>query len=115
MEWGAKTSTTYYFFGFLFSLGLIFLIYFAAVDHWFSYNLLPIFIISIAFLQMLIQFFFFFQLPMEKSPYWHTVSFLFMLIIAFIIVMGSLWIMHSLDYRVMTGMDLDHMKEHEGI
>jgi cytochrome o ubiquinol oxidase subunit IV len=61
-------------------------------------------IIALALLQAIIQLLFFLHVGQEAKPRWETVVFYFMIIILLIIAVGSLWIMHDLNDRVMFGM-----------
>lgn len=56
---------------------------------------------GIALVQAVAQMFFFLHLGGERKPKWNTAVFLSMLIILFIIVAGSLWIMFDLNERMM--------------
>ena len=58
-------------------------------------------VMGLAFLQALVQLICFLHLGKEASPYWSTQLFIFMLIIMAIIVLGSIWIMHNLNYNMM--------------
>ena len=43
---------------------------------------------------------------MESKPHWQTITFCFMLLVVFLVIGGSLWIMNNLDYNMMpAGMD----------
>jgi cytochrome o ubiquinol oxidase operon protein cyoD len=54
----------------------------------------------LAITQLFVQLTFFLHLDRESKPRWNLQVFLFMLIILLIIVVGSLWIMSNLDYRM---------------
>lgn len=56
-------------------------------------------------LQALIQLFFFLHVGMESKPHWATITFLFTILVVVIIIGGSLWIMHNLDYNLMAPME----------
>lgn len=56
--------------------------------------------------QCLVQLFFFLHLGRESKPRWKLLVFSFMLLVVGIIVIGSLWIMHNLDYH-MTPQQMD--------
>lgn len=65
--------------------------------------------------QLLVQLLFFLHLGREKRPRWNLVAFLFMLLVIVILVIGSLWIMHNLNYH-MEIHDIDsHIMEEENI
>jgi cytochrome o ubiquinol oxidase subunit IV len=58
-------------------------------------------ILILACLQAVAQSIFFLNILDEKGPRWNLVIFASTLSIILIIVLGSLWIMHHLDYRMM--------------
>lgn len=58
-------------------------------------------IAALALIQAAVQVFFFLHLGKEASPRWETYAFWFMLLVLIVIVVGSLWIMHDLNNRVM--------------
>lgn len=59
---------------------------------------------GLAFVQAIVQLLFFLHLGQEAKPRWETWIFCFMVAVLLIIVLGSLWIMHDLNDRVMAGM-----------
>jgi cytochrome o ubiquinol oxidase operon protein cyoD len=61
-------------------------------------------IVGLALLQAIVQLLFFLHLGQEAKPRWETVVFWFMVLVLLIVALGSLWIMHDLDNRVMSGM-----------
>lgn len=61
-----------------------------------------------AILQLLIQLFLFLHLGEEKRPRWNLYTFLFMSLVVIIVVVGSLWIMANLNYRMMSPETLQH-------
>ena len=58
-------------------------------------------ILALACLQAVAQSIFFLNILGEKGPRWNLVIFASTLSIILIIILGSLWIMHHLDYRMM--------------
>jgi cytochrome o ubiquinol oxidase operon protein cyoD len=58
-------------------------------------------ILALALVQCAIQLYFFLHLGTDTRPRWKLLSMLFMLAILCIIVIGSLWIMNSLNGRMM--------------
>ena len=60
------------------------------------------FIGFLAITQLLVQLFLFLHLGKESRPKWNLIAFLFMLLVVVIIVIGSVWIMKSLDYNMMS-------------
>lgn len=59
------------------------------------------YIIGLAVIQCMIQLFFFLHITEDGRPRWKLQSFLFMLFALAIVVAGSLWVMASLNDRMM--------------
>ncbi len=93
------------FLGFVFSLLLIVAIYRIVTHHDFPNSLLTITVVSFCTLQALIQLFFFLHVGLESKPHWPTITFLFTLLVIFIVIGGSLWIMNNLNYNLMPPME----------
>ena len=55
-------------------------------------------------MQAIVQLIFFLHIGQEAKPHWETVVFCFTVLVLLIIVIGSLWIMYDLDYRLMPRM-----------
>lgn len=78
-------------------------------------NLLLGTVIGLAVTQFIVQMVFFLHLGREQRPRWNFVVFSFMLIVLFILVLGTLWIMHSLDYSSMSPQETeDYIIKDEG-
>jgi cytochrome o ubiquinol oxidase operon protein cyoD len=56
-------------------------------------------IVVLAIVQLLVQLRYFIHLGQESGPRWNRLMFMFMLLIVFIVVGGTLWIMNNLDYH----------------
>src|SRR5262245_28771305 len=61
-------------------------------------------IVVLALIQAIAQLRYFMHLGQEAKPRWETIIFCFMVLLLLIIAIGSLWIMHDLNERVMVGM-----------
>lgn len=61
-------------------------------------------LIGLAIIQAAVQLRFFLHLGQEAKPRWETLIFFFMILILLIIAIGSLWIMHDLNSRMMPDM-----------
>lgn len=61
-------------------------------------------VMSLATLQGLIQIVCYYGLGFEEKPHWNLVMFLFMALVLFVVIGGSLWIMYNLNYDVMPEM-----------
>lgn len=73
-------------------------------------------ILSLGVVQLLVQLLFFLHLSRESKPRWNLTVFVFMLGVLLIIVVGSLWIMHNLNYHMMSPHDTDtYIQKEEGI
>lgn len=81
-----------YLLGFVLSIALTLGAYFVRAE---------IAIVVFAVTQALLQLILFFDLRHESKPRWNLLVFLFMLLVLFILVSGSIWIMHNLDYNLM--------------
>ncbi|WP_295164187.1 cytochrome o ubiquinol oxidase subunit IV [uncultured Buchnera sp.] len=90
-----------YIVGFLFSLFLTIIPFFCTLNHLFSRKVNFFIILLCAFSQIIVHFMFFLHLSFSKKNSWNIISLLFVLIIIFIIVFGSLWIMYNLNHHLM--------------
>lgn len=72
-------------------------------------------IVGLAVVQFVVQMVFFLHLGRETRPRWNLIIFSFMLMVLFILVLGTLWIMDNLDYHMMPPEELErHIIEDEG-
>ena len=105
-----------YVIGFVLSVVATLAAYFLVVNHLFTMEILMYFVMAIAVVQLVVQIIFF--LHVGKGSSWRLYTLLFAILIVLIVVVGSLWIMHNLDYNMMQ-MSPDemnvYMHEHEGI
>ena len=75
-------------------------------------------IAGFAFIQFLVQMVFFLHLGREKRPRWKLGMFFSMVVVVGILVVGSLWIMHNLNYNMMnftTTQQNKYLNAHEGL
>lgn len=89
-----------YIIGYFLSIVLTLIAYFMVVHHAFSRWTLASVIGLLALIQFMVQLVFFLHLGSDAKPRYKIGVFLFMLLVVFILVVGSLWIMHSLNYRM---------------
>lgn len=87
--------------GFVLSISLTLAAYFMVVHHVLSTWTLAIVIAVLALIQFMVQLVFFLHLGQDAKPRFKLGVFLFMLLVVLIVVGGSLWIMHNLNYRMM--------------
>lgn len=78
-----------------------FIAYFAVTESWLQGWGLLVGLALLAFTQMIVQLYLFLHLGEELKPRLRAWSFVFMSVILFIVVAGSLWIMAHLDYNMM--------------
>lgn len=86
--------------GFITSVVLTLAAYLLVVRHTFSTWILAGVISLLAIAQFAVQLIFFLHLGNDMKPRFKTGAFWFMLLVVLIVVVGSLWIMHSLNYRM---------------
>lgn len=96
-----QASLKNYTIGFVLSVALTVIAYLAVVNHWMVGWVLVATIITLAIIQLMIQLVFFLHLGSEEKPRWNLLTFLFMMMVLLIIVVGSLWIMNNLNYNMM--------------
>lgn len=95
-----RTTLRTYVTGFVSSVVLTVAAYVMVVDNAFSKWTLAIVVALLALIQFMVQLVFFLHLGQDTKPRFKVGVFLFMLLVLLIIVVGSLWIMHSLNYRM---------------
>lgn len=109
-------TVTSYTTGFILSVILTLGAYFLVAHHMLRGWGIVIGILGLGVVQLLIQLLFFLHLSHESKPRWNFMIFVFMLSILLIIVVGSLWIMHNLDYNMRSPHDTDiYIQKEEGI
>ena len=78
-----------------------------AYIHPFSKTALIFTLLGLGLFQAAVQLICFMHMGKEAKPRWMTFFFYFMLLVLLIVVLGSLWIIHDLDQRVMPEMSMD--------
>ena len=89
------------FLGFLLSIIITSALFRIADRSLLSGTFFTISIYGLAFLQAIVQLVLFMQVGLESKPRWYTISLLFSLLVIFIIIGGSMWIMQNLNYNLM--------------
>lgn len=106
-EGAVRGTTVSYVSGFVLSLILTLTAYFVVMQHndssqpRFSYQYIVTFILILALVQLFVQLLFFLHLDRESKPRWNLMVASFAVTVVLILVLGSLWIMHNLDYHHM--------------
>lgn len=112
----SKLKLSSYIAGFILSLVFTFAAYLVVVNHAASKSTLIVLIIAFAFCQFITQLMLFLHLGQETKPRWKLGVFFFMLGVVFILVFGSLWIMHNLNNRMMSlPKELKYMQSQDGL
>lgn len=104
-EWHGSLKA--YLKGFIGSVLLTIASFCLVITKWLSGPNLVYTIIGLALAQAVVQLLFFLHVGEEDKPRWEMVIFYFMVAVFLIIVIGSLWIMHDLNDRVMSNMTMD--------
>jgi cytochrome o ubiquinol oxidase operon protein cyoD len=89
---------------------LTLLVFSAAVYHWLDGPMLAGFALICAAAQFAVHLKFFVELREDRGPDWYKMSFMFTILTALIIVIGSLWVMMNLNYNM--GMSPEQMNEY---
>lgn len=90
-----------YVIGFLLSLLITLGAYFTVTGHVFAGIGLGLVLGILAISQAVVQLYLFLHLDNESRPRLKLLSLIFMLLVLFIVVAGSLWIMYHLNYNMM--------------
>ncbi|MFI5270878.1 MAG: cytochrome o ubiquinol oxidase subunit IV [Candidatus Saccharimonadales bacterium] len=110
-----KGTLASYVTGFIFSVYLTVTAYLAVYNHAFSTFRLTAFIIVLAVVQFVVQMVFFLHIGKERKPRWKFVVMLFMIVVLLILVLGSLWIMSNLNYRMTPEQMNNYMRNQQGL
>lgn len=97
IEYGNLRS---YVFGFVLSLLITLLAYFLVTKDLLARPFLDAAVAFLTLGQALLQLVLFLDLLKGEKPRWNLIVFLFMLLVAVIIVFGSVWIMYNLSYNL---------------
>lgn len=97
--------------GFVASLILTLVAYLVVTKNIVDMQLVVPIIVVLAVIQFVVQLVFFLHLGRETKPRWNLMAFLFMILVVFIVVVGSLWIMNNLDYNMMHREDAYLLKQ----
>lgn len=109
-----SASLAKYVVGFMGSLLLTAAAYVLVTRHVFAGNYLIAALASLAFLQFLLQMVCFLHIGSETKPRWKLLVLVFMVGIVLILVGGSIWIMHNLNYRMTPQQMNTYMKNQDG-
>lgn len=106
-----SSLVTKYLIGLGSALLLSVLTYVVVVEKWFESSTLTMAVVLLlAVVQLVIQLVCFLHIGADKRSRDRTVTIVFTLVMMLVIVVGSLWVMHNLDYRM--GMSPEAMNEY---
>ena len=105
-------SINSYILGFVLSLLTTLGSYFLVTSNILENSFLITAVLTLAVAQLIVQLFFFLHLGQEKKPHWQLMFFIATVGIILLVVVGSIWIMHHLNYNMMpTQMDQFLLKD----
>lgn len=118
---GIKRSMTSYIMGFVLSVALTLTAYVfvnahvSSAHHDFSHHFLIGLVMLLATIQLIVQLVFFLHLDREPRPYWNLQVLLFAAGVIAIVVIGSIWIMSNLNYRMMPSEVNQYMRSQDSL
>lgn len=101
--------------GFVLSLVTTLTAYGIVVKHWLTGNGLVLALLSLALAQFVVQLLFFLHVGRETKPRWRFIMLLLALLVVLIVVLGSIWIMYNLNYRMMPGEMEEYLRQQDGL
>jgi len=79
-----------------------------------SDNAMRYLLIGLALVQLMVQLYFFLHLGREQKPRWRSMTAVFAVTIVLILVIGSIWIMDNLNYRMTPQQINNYLKDQDG-
>ncbi len=102
--------------GFLMCIVLTLVSYICVDKSLFATKTLMWLIVGLALIQTGVQMVLFLHLGQEKKPHWNLNTFFFAVLVIVILILGSMWIMYRLNYRMMPAdMNEVHKIQSEGL
>lgn len=92
-------TTKSYVVGFILSVVLTLIAFYVVANQSLGSSGLRLLVLFLAVVQLFVQVAFFLHLGKESKPRWNLIVFGFAVMVVFIVVVGSLWIMNNLDYH----------------
>lgn len=100
--------------GFVLSIVLTLLAYFATVQHLWSSRVLMAVLLLLAVAQFGVQLLLFMHVGQEAKPRWKRLTIVLMIFFALIVVLGSIWIIYNLNYRMTPDQINSYMQSQAG-
>lgn len=102
-----------YMLGFGFSIGLTLLAYFGVTKQWFGAGAV-LALLTLAVMQFVVQLFFFLHVGRETRPRWKLFMLFLAIVFVLIVVLGSIWIMYNLNYRMTPAQTERYLQRQDG-
>lgn len=100
--------------GFLLSVIFTLCAYLSVVHHVLAGNMLVFVLLVLAVVQFAVQMYYFLHIAHESKPRWKQLMVILMLTFVLIVVLGSIWIMYNLNYRMSPDKVMDYMRSQGG-
>ncbi|CAN5366923.1 cytochrome o ubiquinol oxidase subunit IV [soil metagenome] len=102
-----------YVLGFGLSITFTLIAYFGVTQNWFGSSTV-LGLLALAVLQFVVQLFFFLHVGRETRPRWKLFMLFLAIVVVLIVVLGSIWIMYSLNYRMTSDRVEQYLKTQDG-
>lgn len=89
-----------YVIGFVLSVGFTLVAYFGVTEGWFTGGSPTMTLLVLAIVQFFVQLFFFLHIGRERRPRWKLLMLVLMIFFALVVILGSIWVMYNLNYRM---------------
>lgn len=107
-----------YIIGFVMSVAITIMAYVLVVEKIWPNDAIIFTVAGLAVLQLIVQLIFFLHLGQSKGQFWTMVTFWFAILVIFILVAGSIWVMYHLNHNMMDmtpAQQTQYMKNNESI
>jgi cytochrome o ubiquinol oxidase subunit IV len=104
-----------YIVGFVTSIAITVVAYALATDQSISKNTVVGILAALAIVQFVVQMVFFLHVGAESKPRWKQMVMWLMLMVVLILVVGSIWIMDNLNYRMSEDQMRQYIKSQDGL
>ena len=100
--------------GFVSAVALTLLAFAIAAKHSITGNKLIAILLGLALIQFVLQLLFFLHIGHESKPRWKQFVLVLMIVFVLILVLGSIWVMYSLNYRMSPDQINNYMLKQDG-
>jgi cytochrome o ubiquinol oxidase operon protein cyoD len=109
-----QASLRMYVTGFVLSISLTLAAYLLAIHHSWSPWVLTGSLLALALGQFAVQLFYFLHIGQETKPRWKGLLLLMMIVIVIIVLIGSIWVMYNLNYRMTPQQMRQYLQSQDG-